>query len=52
MSEANNFTSEIQKLGRITVPYETREFLNIKEGDLLVIEIKDIKRREKLGVKA
>lgn len=47
MNEANNFTAEIQKLGRITVPYETRQFLDLAEGDLVVIEIKSIKHRTK-----
>lgn len=45
MNEEKNFTAEIQKLGRITVPYETRQFLSISEGDLVVLEIKDIKRK-------
>ena len=47
MNEANNFIAEIQKMGRLTVPYETREFLNLAEGDLIVIEIKEIKHRQK-----
>ena len=53
MSGENNFTAEIQKLGRITVPYEAGQFLGIKEGDLVVIEIKGIKhqgRQEEMGV--
>ncbi|MDS0257472.1 hypothetical protein ApAK_07310 [Thermoplasmatales archaeon AK] len=47
MSEAKIFTAEIQKMGRITIPYEARSFLDIKEGDLLVLEIKEIKRTGK-----
>ena len=49
MNEENNFTAEIQKLGRITVPYETRQFLDISEGDLVVVEIKGIKHRSEPG---
>lgn len=48
MNEENNFTAEIQKMGRITVPFETRKFLDLEEGDLVVIEIKSIKHKERL----
>jgi len=51
MSEQNNFTAEIQKMGRIAVPYETRKFLDIEEGDLIVIEIKGIKHSNKQETK-
>lgn len=50
MNESKNFTAEIQKMGRITVPYETREFLNLSVGDLVVLEIKEIKHRPSQGV--
>ena len=52
MNEENNFTAEIQKLGRITIPYEARKFLDLEEGDLVVLEIKGIKHRRKLEVSA
>ena len=30
-------------MGRISIPHEIRKFLSIEEGDLVVIEIKEIK---------
>ena len=45
MNEKNTFIAKVQTIGRIAIPYEVREYLNIVDGDLLVIKIIEVKRR-------
>ena len=45
MNEKNTFIAKVQSRGRIAILYEVREYLNIVDGDLLVIKIIEVKRR-------
>jgi AbrB family looped-hinge helix DNA binding protein len=45
MSEKKTFIAKVQSTGRIAIPYEVREYLGIGDGDLLVMEITEVKRR-------
>jgi len=45
----NEFVAQVVGGGRITIPKEIRELHGIKEGDILYIAFRIIKRREDDG---
>jgi len=45
--EKHKFLARVISRGRITIPDEIRELLNIKEGDLLEVTIKKVKEVKK-----
>jgi len=42
-----DIVARVQTLGRIAIPYEVRELLGIKEGDILRLRILEIKPAER-----
>ena len=40
------FSARVVLNGRVTIPTETREIMNIQEGDLVVLIIKEVKKAE------
>jgi AbrB family looped-hinge helix DNA binding protein len=41
------FIAKVISLGRVTIPEEIRQLLNIKDGDLLEVEVSKVKKEVK-----
>ncbi len=39
------FTGKVIRFGRVTIPQNIRELLNIDEGDYVIVEIAKVKKR-------